>query len=266
MLTSPDGKHRPELERIEAALLDRNPRRTLLYLRESPEASRYLMDLAAGTCELSHEALDTRIIQAGGTQGSTLAIDYFRAVLVSASILPLRDENLARLERWVALKNDAIADPDDRRLVTAFARWDRIAKIRRRARGKPITLATANIAQGQIAKAITFLTWLKTQNETLATCRQPIIDLWLTSDAHQGNYGVQPFVVWAVRSKFASGISVPHRPRRTFQAGSTPVNAGQPPVGFSTTSPSRPATASPVLWSCSTDRSPRGSAASPRPT
>ncbi|MGI5404967.1 hypothetical protein ACQEVG_37025 [Streptomyces sp. CA-135486] len=64
-------------------------------------------------------------------------------------------------------------DPDDRRFITAFARWDRIARIRRRARGKPISASTADITQTQIAKAMLFLAWLKDQGETLAICRQP---------------------------------------------------------------------------------------------
>lgn len=146
-----------------------------------------------------------------------MAVDYFRAVLVSAGVLPVRDEYLARLERWVERKTAALDDLDHRHLITAFARWDRIARIRRRARGKPITAATADIVQTQIFKAITFLTWLKEHDETLSTCRQPVIDLWLTSENHQGPYTARPFVTWAVRGKFASGINIPARPRRMFQ-------------------------------------------------
>ncbi|WP_224228326.1 MULTISPECIES: hypothetical protein [Streptomyces] len=194
------------------ALLNHNPRRALLYSRESRTARTLLADLAAGTCEVSHEALDLRTHNHGD-----LAIDYFRAVLVSAGVLPLRDEYLARLERWIEKRTAAIEDPDDRRLITAFAQWDRIARIRRRARGKPISAATADIARTQIFKAITFLTWLKEQDETLATCRQPMIDLWLTSANHQGPYTARPFVTWAVRSRFASSIAIPARPRRIFQ-------------------------------------------------
>lgn len=71
-------------------------RRALLYLRESATATRLVTDLASGTCELTHEALDARM--AGQTD---MAVDYFRAVLVSAGILPVRDEYMARLERWI---------------------------------------------------------------------------------------------------------------------------------------------------------------------
>lgn len=68
----------------------------------------------------------------------------------------------------------------------------------------------------QIAKAIALLSWIKDQGETPATCRQAQIDLWLTSEDHQGPYSARPFVTWAVRSKFAFNISIPARPRRVF--------------------------------------------------
>ncbi|WP_405959434.1 site-specific integrase (plasmid) [Streptomyces sp. NBC_00868] len=212
LLTPPNGTRRPELDKVAAALLDLNPRRTLLYLRESATAGRLVIDLAAGACELSHEALDARLSH----QHRDLAVEYFRAVLVSAGILPVRDEYLARLERWIEQKTAAIEDPEDRRLITAFARWDRIARIRRRARGNPISSFTSDIAQTQIAKAITFLNWIKGQEETLATCRQPLIDLWLTSEDHRGPYVARPFVRWAVRSKFATNLSIPGKPQRTY--------------------------------------------------
>ncbi|MEV7192700.1 zinc ribbon domain-containing protein [Streptomyces sp. NPDC093510] len=211
LLTSPDGTIRPELDKVVSALLDFNPRRTLLYLRESSTANRLVADLASGACELSHEGLDAHI--AGQRD---LAVDYFRAVLVSVGVLPSRDEYLARLERWIEKKIGTIDDLEDRKLMAAFARWDLIARIRRRTRGKAIAAHTADIAQTRVAKAIAFLKWIKDQGETLATCQQAHIDLWLTSEDHQGPYNAQPFVAWAVRSKNASQISIPARPRRAF--------------------------------------------------
>ncbi|WP_331773321.1 hypothetical protein OG948_59055 (plasmid) [Embleya sp. NBC_00888] len=212
LLTSPDGTTRPELDRIVDALLNFNSRRTLLYLRESATAARLVTDLASGACELTHEGLDARMV--GGQKD--LAVDYFRSVLVSAGVLPVRDAHLARLERWVERKIATIDDAEDRRLITAFACWDRIPRVRRRARSKPTSEASTNIAQTQIAKAIAFLDWIKGRGETLATCRQALVDHWLTSEDHQGPYGAAPFVTWAVRSKFATDISIPARPRRVF--------------------------------------------------
>ncbi|MFF8973466.1 hypothetical protein [Streptomyces sp. NPDC014995] len=50
----------------------------------------------------------------------------------------------------------------------------------------------------------------------MATCQQPLIDLWLTSADHQGPYDARPFVRWAVCSKFATRISIPTKPQRIF--------------------------------------------------
>ncbi|MFJ1551130.1 hypothetical protein [Streptomyces sp. NPDC088246] len=96
----------------------------MLYLRQSPTVIRLVTDLAAGTCELTHEALDARM-----TSQKDMAVDYFRAVLVSAGVLPVRDEYMARLERWIEHKTGAIEDLEDCRLITTYARWDRIAHI-----------------------------------------------------------------------------------------------------------------------------------------
>ncbi|MCX5115297.1 hypothetical protein OOK13_44045 [Streptomyces sp. NBC_00378] len=211
LLTSPNGELRPELDRVATALLDFNSRRTLLYLRESATAKELVTDLGTGACDLTHEDLDARM-----SGPKDLSVDYFRSVLVSAGVLPVRDEYLARLERWVQFKIEALDDPEDRQLITAFARWDRVVRIRRRARGKPISPAAVDVAQSQIAKAVTFLTWLKKHDATLAICDQTLIDLWLTSENHQGPYIARAFVAWAVRSKYASGISIPNRPQRSF--------------------------------------------------
>lgn len=170
LLTPPDGKHRSELEKVATALLGFNSHRTLLYLlylRESATAKQLITDLGVGTCHLTHEALDAHL-----SGPKDLAVDYFRSVLVSAGNLPVRDEFTARLERWIDYKIATLDDPEDRRLITAFARWDRVAHIRRRARGKPITAAAVDIAQTQIGKAIAFLTWLKENEAAMATCDQ----------------------------------------------------------------------------------------------
>ncbi|MFE4336437.1 hypothetical protein ACFRQM_45975 [Streptomyces sp. NPDC056831] len=63
------------------------------------------------------------------TSQHDMAVDYFRAVLVSDGVLPVRDEYMARLERWIEHKTAAIEDLEDRRLITTYARWDRIAHI-----------------------------------------------------------------------------------------------------------------------------------------
>ncbi|GAB3810177.1 hypothetical protein GCM10028799_02090 [Kribbella italica] len=146
-------------------LLEHNPGRFLLYLRESPTARQILTDIGTGGRALSHETLDAR------TTGAHCdpSIAYLRAVLVSVGALPVRDEFLARLERWIDHKLASIDDPEHRQLLTAFARWDRVARIRRRASGKPVSASVADVAQAQISKAAEFLNWLTDSGTALAT-------------------------------------------------------------------------------------------------
>ncbi|MEV7958567.1 AMP-binding protein [Streptomyces sp. NPDC058316] len=165
-------------------------------------------DLADGTCELSHEALDRRTDEDG-----SLANDCLRAVLVAAGALTARDEHLARTERWVEQKIVTIEDPDHRNLVAAFVRWPLISGLRRRARGKPIRSTQVDYVRVSTFKAVAFLSFVKEHGETLGTCRQALVDLWLTDHDDQGNYSVRPFVVWAVKNKHAGRIRVPARPK-----------------------------------------------------
>lgn len=51
-----------------------------------------------------------------------MAVDYFRAVLVSAGVLPVRDEYMARLERWIEHKTAAIEDLEDEISIPARPR------------------------------------------------------------------------------------------------------------------------------------------------
>ncbi|MER6391636.1 hypothetical protein ABT236_24625 [Streptomyces sp. NPDC001523] len=46
--------------------------------------------------------------------------------------------------------------------------------------------------------------------------RAPDGDLWLTSEDNQGPYVARPFTRWAVRSKLATNINIPHKPQRTY--------------------------------------------------
>lgn len=241
--------------KVAAALLDFNSRRTLLYLRKSATAKQLVSDLGAGTCDLTHEDFDARM-----SSPKDLSVDYLRSLLVSAGILPVRDEYLARLERWVEFKIATLDDPEDRRLITAFARWDRVVRIRRRARGKPISPAAVDVTQSQIGRAVTFLTWLKKHDATLATCHQTLIDLRLprrttkvpTLPAHSSP-GPS-----AARTPPASAS--PTGPRDPSTGRSTPTTAGRSPANSSTTTPSKPGTALPDSWSFTMARHPPRSA------
>ncbi len=72
-----------------------------------------------------------------GSVAAERAVEYLRALLVAHGALPVRDEQLARLERRVAGLLAAVADPDDRRVLTAFATWHVLQRVRWRAEHQP---------------------------------------------------------------------------------------------------------------------------------
>jgi len=71
----------------DAIIATRTPRTALNWLRGGAGAA-VLADLAAGTTPISHAALDAHPRRRGA--------DYLRHVLVAATVLPARDEGLAR--------------------------------------------------------------------------------------------------------------------------------------------------------------------------
>jgi hypothetical protein len=88
-----------------------NPHRVLQWLRRSP-STRLVAQLARQPDELTHDALDAL--------APGLVSDYVRGLLVSAGILPARDENLALLTRWLTRKLAALS-PQHSTMIRAFA-------------------------------------------------------------------------------------------------------------------------------------------------
>lgn len=79
---------------------------------------------------------------------------YVRELLVAAGVLPMRQENFARLRLWLRVRLANL--PPHQARVTANDRVD-------------------------IRTAITFMTWLDDNSITLADLSQEVLDLWLTS-------------------------------------------------------------------------------------
>ena len=109
------------LEAISAA---RTPAAALNWLRTGGGAG-ILADLAAGRLAATHEALDQH--------PHPRAASHLRHMLVAGGVLPPRDEELARTERWLTALLTSVDDPGHRRLVQAFATWHVMRRLRRSA-------------------------------------------------------------------------------------------------------------------------------------
>jgi hypothetical protein len=203
LLAVPEPARCTELEPLHQALRDANPRQMLRWLGES-DAAAVLTDIAVGRCPLTHEALDERL--------PAKASRHLRAILVTAGMLPPRDEHLADLERWLAATL-ATVDRDRQRLIRAFVTWHHLGRLRRRLRGKPASFNQVTTVRANVRAALALLRWLDAHQRTLASCRQADIDRWV-ADGPSTRYQARAFVQWAVQRGDAIGIEIPDPARR----------------------------------------------------
>jgi hypothetical protein len=136
-------------------------------------------------------------------------------MLVANGALAPRHEALARLERWVADLLAGIDPAQDRRLVQAYATWEVLARLRRRAEGGAV-VRTAN-AKHRIGAAARLLAWLAGRGTSLEALTQPDLDGWLVDHA-PSSYDVADFVRWAAGQRLAGTLEVSRPATRTGSA------------------------------------------------
>ena len=178
------------------------PRSALNWLRKGAGAA-VLAEIAAGRLALTHEALDAH--------PRPHAADYLRHVLVANGALPARDEDVIRTERWATDLIETIARPEDRRLAKAYATWRVLRRLRRGAAQRPRPRTNTTVAHVRLRAAVDLLTWLTSQNLTLADTKQADVDLWLQTSSSAGN--VRDFLLWAAEHQHCSPLLVPPQPR-----------------------------------------------------
>ena len=119
-----DGAHDPEaMAPIVDALCRVDRPASILTWKLSPKIQALLAGLACGDIPLTHQGLD----DAGRYEQTA----HLRSLLEHNGILPARDEPLARFERWLTQKLDAITEPAVRTAVEQFATWHHLRRLRR---------------------------------------------------------------------------------------------------------------------------------------
>jgi hypothetical protein len=190
----------------DAIVATRTPRTALNWLRGGTGAV-ILAELASGALPLSHEALDAH--------PQRRAADYLRHVLVANAALPARNEDLTRVDQWVAGLLVGLHG-GDRRLVQAYATWRVLRRLRRRAEQATDPRTPTGHARTQIGAAARLLAWLHTRELTLATCGQADIDDWLSGPA--GARDARDFLAWATEHHHCQPLSTPPPARRSGPA------------------------------------------------
>jgi hypothetical protein len=182
----------------EAIVAARQPYSALNWLRKGAGAS-LLSDLAAGRQAITHETLDTH--------PRRRAADYLRRLLVAHGLLPERDEQLTRAERWVADLLTTIQRPADRRLIAAYATWRVLRRLRRRAERTRGPWTPTRHAKTHLGAAVGLLDWLAERDLTLAEAGQDEIDTWLTTGPVA--YKARDFLAWATEHGHCQPLTVP---------------------------------------------------------
>ena len=160
---------------------------------DSSTAPAVLRDLTAGRRSLSHQALDEL------PPGKTL--EHLRSVLVATGTLPPRDEQLTRLERWIAQAIASRPDPSQQQLLHRYAIWHVVRRLRSRLGTAHATYSQAVAARRNIKAATVLLDWLTARGLTLATARQADLDAWLTSEHATYRADAGNFIRWARKHK-----------------------------------------------------------------
>ena len=113
------------------------------------------------------------------------AARHLRTILVATGTLPPRDEQLTRLETWIAQAIAGRPDPGQRQLLHRYAIWHVVRAAPRPAGREHATYGQAVAAQRNIKAAIALLDWLTARGLTLETARQGDLDAWLGQRAGQ---------------------------------------------------------------------------------
>ncbi|MFI8234900.1 hypothetical protein ACIGDI_39510 [Streptomyces sp. NPDC085900] len=199
---SRDGVMRPDLQPVHDVLVAGGPKAGLNWLAQ-PSARTIVDALAEGTCPLTHEGLDTLL--------PNKSVAYLRAALVTAGVLPTRDEQFATLDRWIASATEAVPDADERKLVRRFATWHHLRRLRRQAAKHPVTTTQATTVRASIRAAVGLLVWLREQGTELGLCTQIHLDEWIDSGSTT-RYDARGFVEWCRKNRhIGKGLEIPAR-------------------------------------------------------
>lgn len=167
---------------------------------------RTLVELARGEVELSHEGLDTV------RRGQSTA--YLRASLVRAAVLPVRDEQSAKLDAFIRAQAARLPDGEDRARLRAFAVWQIQHDLKRRERTGQATRSSERLARAQISVAVELITSLHAHGMTLRDLRQQHLDRWI-AEGSTYRRRVRAFLAWARRGGLLPALDAPRaEPRR----------------------------------------------------
>lgn len=208
LLAGPGGTPSPQLQPVRELLLAaERPNGQIAWLMRS-EAAQLLRNLARREEAVTHDYLDTL--------PQNRAEMFLRALLIDASVLPARNDDLERIRPWL---ETFLADQPDHhaRLIRPFAHWFVLRRARRAAARRRYQATAGYHLRVKIRVAHEFLAWLDTLQLDLAELDQATVDRWLTQGTSQARE-IRSFLAWARSHRLTKELRVPFPPRSQPEA------------------------------------------------
>jgi len=196
LLGDEQGQIRPELAALHRSLASADYPDTVLRWLDRPTGPAIVRELAIGARPLSHAALDEL--------SDSKPLEHLRAMLVATGALPARDEQLARLERWITRTIGDRDDPAQQQLLHRYAVWHLLRRLRHRNGGADTTHSQLATVRQQLRAAIVLLDWLAAHDLTLQTAGQGDLEIWLAGEQATHRLEAGHFVRWARNQKLTS--------------------------------------------------------------
>ncbi|MGP5124870.1 hypothetical protein ACTXJU_18615, partial [Glutamicibacter ardleyensis] len=135
------------------------PSKIIYAFERGTTAATLITKILADPSLRTHEFID-----GAGSESQTRSL---RAVLVEHELLPPRDELLARFEAWLAAVLRSIADPQERRYVTQYARWRHLRLLRKNT--MPLRMQQISWRRIEIMEVLALLKWTQQLGGSLAS-------------------------------------------------------------------------------------------------
>jgi hypothetical protein len=133
------------------------------------------------------------------------ALAHLRQTLAAIGALPGRDEEMTRLEAFLAGLLDSRDDAERRRLLHRYLIWHLVRRMRSRNNGKPVTRQQSLMIRRLARGAAAFLGWLDGHDLALSTCQQADLDRWLADGQAVYREEAGRFIRWARAGELTAG-------------------------------------------------------------
>ncbi|MFD4257632.1 hypothetical protein ACFWR9_08365 [Streptomyces sp. NPDC058534] len=196
-----DGRIRPELQGVVELLRTLDGRTVLRWVHKAPARRAAFRTLATASGPVTHASLDAFADEA--------MAEHLRALLVAHGVLAVRDEHLARIEKWLPKVLGRLPDVGERRIVERWARWQPLRRLHRQPAHRPTSPGQACGIRHEIRSVVRLLEWLPSRDSSLATCTQHDIDDYLSTGSAE-RLRIRSFLHWTSRHQHTRALTAPY--------------------------------------------------------